>query len=171
MQLAENCFRVLNQLSMVTNQMEAADFSRPSQALGGSTVGKHLRHTLEFFICLEKGFEIGTVNYDNREHDQLMETDRDFALEVLVRVKEFVAKTKGNRELTLEVDHDRDGSTPQLIGTNYQRELSYNIEHTVHHMAIMKIGLREVSPYIRIPEDFGIAASTIRHKESLVSAE
>jgi hypothetical protein len=171
MQLVENCLVILDQLSHVTRQVKTPDFSMPSKALGGSTVGQHLRHTLEFFICLERGFEIGIVNYDNRQHDSFMETDKDFSLEVLARVKTFVSRTNGVRNLTLEVDHDRNGSLPQLIDTNYQRELSYNIEHAVHHMAIMKIGLREVAPYVCIPEDFGIAASTIRHKESMVSAQ
>ena len=58
------------------------------------------------------------------------------------------------------------------IETNYYRELIYNIEHAVHHMAIMKIGIHEVAPYISLPADFGVAASTIRYKkeEALVSS-
>jgi hypothetical protein len=34
-------------------------------------------------------------------------------------------------------------------------------------MAIMKIGVREIASYIRLAPDFGIAASTIRYKESV----
>jgi len=34
----------------------------------------------------------------------------------------------------------------------------------VHHMAIMKIGLREVAGYVKLTSDFGIAASTIRYQ-------
>jgi hypothetical protein len=52
------------------------------------------------------------------------------------------------------------------MDTNYFRELTYNIEHAVHHMAIIKIGIREVANYVTLPADFGIAASTIRYKEA-----
>jgi hypothetical protein len=31
----------------------------------------------------------------------------------------------------------------------------------------MKIGVREIASYIRLAPDFGIAASTIRYKESV----
>jgi hypothetical protein len=36
-------------------------------------------------------------------------------------------------------------------------------------MAIMKIGIHETAPYVKLAHDFGIAASTIRHQE-LVAA-
>jgi len=55
------------------------------------------------------------------------------------------------------------------IDTTSTRELVYNIEHAVHHMAIMKIGVREIASYIKLDPDFGIAASTIRYKDSTVS--
>jgi hypothetical protein len=32
-------------------------------------------------------------------------------------------------------------------------------------MALIKIGVREIAPYVQLPSDFGIAASTIRFKE------
>jgi hypothetical protein len=51
------------------------------------------------------------------------------------------------------------------IETNYFRELTYNIEHAVHHMAIMKIGIREVAGQVVIPTSFGVATSTIRYRE------
>ncbi len=53
-----------------------------------------------------------------------------------------------------------------MIASNFYRELIYNIEHAVHHMAIMKIGVLEVAPYVSMPLDFGVAVSTIRHKKS-----
>jgi hypothetical protein len=37
-------------------------------------------------------------------------------------------------------------------------------------MAIMKIGIREVAPYIDLSSDFGVAASTVRYREAAVSA-
>ncbi len=170
MELSNACCTILGQLSNIVRQIDSVDFSRPSKALSNSTVGQHLRHTLEFFICLEKGFDIGVVNYDQREHDPLIETDQFLALSVICRVNEFVSDRNANRPLMLEVGYERDNENSQSIETNFYRELTYNIEHAVHHMAIMKIGLREVAPYVVIPSDFGIAISTIRHKESLLPA-
>ena len=160
MELSDACRTILGQLSNVVRQIDPEDFSRPSTALSNSTVGQHLRHTLEFFICLEKGFDVGVVNYDQRDHDQQIETDKDLALSVISRVQNFVSRRSANRPLLLEVGYERDNENSQSIETNYHRELTYNIEHAVHHMAIMKIGMREVAPYLIISSDFGIALST-----------
>jgi hypothetical protein len=72
--------------------------------------------------------------------------------------------------LKLEVGYDIEREEFVTIDTTFFRELAYNIEHAVHHMAIVKIGVREVAPYITLDKDFGVAASTIRHKEAIASA-
>lgn len=166
MQLKSACLIILNQLTDVVNALDEKDFCRPSETLSKSTVGQHLRHTVEFFICLQQGFEKGIVNYDKREHDKLIESDKFIALAAIERIKEFVSDQSTDQVLQLEVGYDRDSDDCVTISTNYLRELTYNIEHAVHHMAIMKIGIREVAGYVKLPADFGIAVSTLRYKES-----
>jgi uncharacterized damage-inducible protein DinB len=166
MQIKNACLDILDQLAGVVRQMDEKDFYKPSITLSNTTVGQHLRHTIEFFICLEQGFKKGLVNYDRREHDKLIESDKFLALTALERIKEFVSNQNSDQALQLEVGYERDSDVCLTISTNYLRELTYNIEHAVHHMAIMKIGIREVAKYVDLPGDFGIAVSTIRYKES-----
>lgn len=170
MQLSDACTAILNQLSDVIRQLEEKDFDRPSTALGKSTIGQHTRHTLEFFLCLEQGFRKGVVNYDKRAHDKMIETDKFIALSTINQIRDFIDSRKNDQPLKLEVSYERDSEAYLTIETNYFRELSYNIEHAVHHMAIMKIGLREIAPYVSFPLDFGIAASTLRHQEAVVAS-
>ena len=169
MQIVSACTTILRQLSDIVHQLEEKDISRPSEALGNATVGQHLRHTLEFFLCLEQGFEQGIVNYDKRAHNEIIETDKLVALSVLSRIEDFIKTPHTDRLLKLEAGYLRDSDECVTVETNYLRELTYNIEHAVHHMAIMKIGIREVAPYVLIPNDFGIAVSSLRYRE-LVSA-
>lgn len=164
-QLSAACIEILNQLKSIVTQLRAEDFVRPSATLSGSTVGQHLRHTLEFFLCLESGFESGTINYDKRRHDKQIETDKQLALAVIIRVRHFITSQQNDRTLNLEVGYDPDSDARHTILTNYFRELTYNIEHAIHHMAIIKIGVREVAPYITLVENFGVAVSTVRHRE------
>jgi len=166
MQLASACTTILGQLTDVLHQIEEQDFSTPSKTLSNSTVGQHLRHTLEFFLCLEQGFGKGVVNYDKRAHDKLIETDKFIALAAIHRIRDFVTTQKEDQPLRLEVGYERHSEECVTISTNYFRELTYNIEHAVHHMAIMKIGIREVAAYVKLPADFGIAVSTMRYQES-----
>ncbi len=164
------CTSILNQLSSLINQISEQDFIKPSTNLSNSTLAQHMRHTLEFFICFEQGFDKGLINYDKRAHDKLIETDKFLAMAAIQRIQDFVSRNQEDRPLKLEVGYDLSKEDFVRVDTNYTRELVYNIEHAVHHMAIMKIGIREVAPYVTLAPDFGIAASTIRHKEASVTA-
>lgn len=166
MNLQTACTGILSQLTELVKQLSEQDYAKPIPTLGHSSIGQHLRHTLEFFICLEQGFERGVVNYDKRAHDKLIESDKFIALSVLSRITDFITKQHVNSPLKLEVGYDVSKDDFVSVDTNYQRELIYNIEHAVHHMAIMKIGVREAASYVTLPFDFGVAASTIRYQET-----
>lgn len=160
------CCSILSQLKSLVEQIQDQDFTRPAQTLSQSTVGQHLRHTLEFFVCLESGLKNGVVNYDKRAHDKQIETNRNESIQCINRIISFIESVSEDKPINLEVGYDQLSDQSVTIASNYMRELVYNIEHAVHHMAIMKIGIREVAPYITLPTDFGVAVSTIRFKEA-----
>jgi hypothetical protein len=164
MNLNNACTNILAQLSDFVEQLSEFDFSKPSETLSHATIGQHLRHTLEFFICFEQGYASGVINYDKRSHDVLIETDKFIALSTINRIGNFIQSLVEEKELKLEVGYDLGKDEFITIKTTAHRELAYNIEHAIHHMAIIKIGIREVAPYVKLSPDFGIAASTIRHK-------
>jgi len=163
-QLTEACNTIFEQLSHAIRQLGQEEFTHPSAALSGSSVGQHLRHTLEFFICLEQGCGCGVVNYDKRAHDKLIETDKEVALLAIDHIRQFIRCQKEDKPLLLEVVYDLSSCENLAVQTNYFRELIYNIEHAVHHMAIMKIGIREVAPHVLVVPGFGVAASTLRYR-------
>ena len=171
MDLKKACINILDQLEEVVRQIEPNHFSQPSELLSRSTIGQHIRHTLEFFLCLERGADSGLVNYDKRSHDKLIETDKVLALAAIQNTRLFVNSQETNKPLRLEVGYDPEQEQFIAIHTNFARELVYNIEHAVHHMALIKIGVRETAPYVQLPADFGIAASTIRYKGSVSPAQ
>jgi uncharacterized damage-inducible protein DinB len=172
MQLNQACCHILAQLEDLLEQITDEDFKKPISSLNNSTLGQHLRHALEFFICLQKGVESGTVSYDKRAHDQQMEIDRDNARTAVTKIRDFINRQTENKKMILEVSYDPNEDISLSLETTYFRELAYNIEHAVHHLAIMKIGLREAAPDVKLPVDFGVAVSTIRHhrKNAALSA-
>ena len=84
------------------------------------------------------------------------------ALAALDQAIRFLPAIQADLPLTLQVGYDHVKEDYFSVESNAMRELIYNIEHAVHHMAIIKIGVREVAPYVTLPHDFGIAASTLR---------
>lgn len=169
MKLITACRDILDQLSQMLTQISDLDYTRPSVSLSGSSIGQHLRHTLEFFICLEQGYTKGVVNYDKRSHDKTIETDRKTAHDAIDRILDFLSVADLEKELKLEVNYNLTQDDTEVLNTCGKRELVYNIEHAVHHMALIKIGIRELAPYIDLKKEFGVAASTIRHHEKEIA--
>ncbi|MEX1239809.1 MAG: hypothetical protein WEB30_08830 [Cyclobacteriaceae bacterium] len=163
MTLSQAATNILNQLADLVKQIHENDFQKPSEILNGSTVGQHIRHTVEFFLCFESGYNAGLINYDKRPHDKLIESDKHLALTAIHQALQFVRSLEEDKPLTLEVGYDLAKEEFVEVDTNANRELVYNIEHAVHHMAIIKIGIQQIAPYIKVERDFGIAASTVRY--------
>ncbi len=171
MELSAACKNVLGQLFRVTSEVNESDFIKPIPSLSQSTLGQHVRHTLEFFICLIDGYNSGFVSYDKRKHDKALESDKSLALSVIKKVMLFLDKNPVDKEFILEACYDADNDVSLSVKSTYYRELAYNIEHAIHHMAIIKIGIQELCQYVQIPEGFGVAVSTIKYNKSQTQAQ
>ena len=68
---------VFVQLSESLNQLTDDEYIQPSKILFNASIGQHVRHIIELFLCLEKGYESGVVNYEKRKRDYQIETDKD----------------------------------------------------------------------------------------------
>ena len=165
MKVIEACESTLNQVGEVIDQIKTADFVQPIEAFNGSSIGQHFRHTLEFFQCLMAGYETGVISYDKRDHDSNIESDKDLALEIVKRTKSFISNCNINKPIQLEVNYSSDADHDVIVGSNMAREITYNIEHAIHHMALIKIGIKEACPYVILPPGFGIAVSTLKYRK------
>lgn len=155
---------LLRQLEEIIEQCESKDFSRPLNELSGSSFGQHVRHTLEFFICLFDAQNEKLVNYDNRKHDQLIEKDKKLAQSVIVSIHRFLDQHNEDFEISFEANYTEAEGNDQSMKSSFFRELAYNIEHAIHHMALMKIAINQSLNYIKLPENFGVASSTVRYR-------
>jgi hypothetical protein len=162
MQLQQAVNNVFVQLSATLDQLSQEQYVQPCKTLFNATIGQHLRHIIELFQCLENGYDEGLVNYEKRKRDLRIETEKDFAAGLLTEV--YNGLHKENKELQLEACYDEHEVQPITIDTNFYREVAYNLEHTIHHMALIRVGLTEVSD-IQIPEEFGVASSTTKYRQ------
>ncbi len=160
-QVVEDLFQSLRgAMSSITK----TEFSQPMELYSGSTLGQHTRHFVEFFQCLLQQSPAGVVNYDKRERNKCIEEDPKVAFEAMEEIVNALGSRGDDLALKLESNY---GSGLLQISTTFERELVFNIEHTVHHMALLKIGLKHLHPDVQIAEGFGVACSTQRHKEEI----
>ncbi|MBC6400440.1 MAG: DinB family protein [Ekhidna sp.] len=155
---------LLGQLDSIIAQCREDDFSKPLNELSNATFGQHVRHTLEFFICLYDARNERIVNYDNRKHDREIETDRKLARFVIDSIRDFLEKNREDFAIEFEANYTEDEGMDQTMKSSFFRELAYNIEHAIHHMALMKVAVTQTLSYIELPENFGVASSTVRYR-------
>jgi len=162
MMLKQSIQHVFVQLSETLNQLSKEEYVQPSKVLLNATIGQHVRHIIELFQCLEKGYANGVVNYEKRKRDGEIETNKELASSLLKDIYQNIERS--NKEIVLEAEDYCDTTRIVSIPSNYYRELAYNLEHTIHHMALIRVGVNEVSSLV-LPEEFGVAYSTVKYHQ------
>lgn len=152
----------LDELIGLLKQLSNDEYSRPCSQLSNSSIGEHTRHIIELFQCLEKQYESGVINYDDRKRNVLIQTNTDFAIQQIVQIQNNLDKE--NKNIVLKQKIERQEITTE---SNYYRELLYNFEHCIHHQALIKVAILQYST-IKIDENFGVARSTIEYRNQCV---
>ncbi|PWJ42969.1 hypothetical protein [Sediminitomix flava] len=163
---------LLNQLQSAISNLDEQTYSQEIDILGNSSIGQHCRHILSFYECLIDAKHSGFVNYDQRKRLLKIENSPVVANMFIETLKEKLEKVEFSNPITLEGQY---GNTSDLncfkVKSSLERELIANIEHSVHHMAIVRIALRYLKPNFKLDDSFGIASSTIRYQDSQQSEQ
>jgi hypothetical protein len=150
----------LGELSHVIGQLNSTEFATPLNVLSKATIGQHTRHSIEMFQCLLKGYKNGNFSYDHRPRNLQVETDVAFAQEQLRLICSEI--NLPNKTLTSTYNL---GESIVQVETNFFRELVFNLEHCIHHNALIRIGVNDISE-VAMSEHFGVAPSTMEYRKS-----
>ncbi len=152
---------ILEKLKFVLNQMNSTDYNKGLKVLNWVSIGQHVRHIIEFYQCLFEGVKSNIIDYDARKRDLRIENDLEYGLITIATLIEKLETDFEDINLNLNVNF----GIPSLVKTSFQRELTYLIEHSIHHLAIINIALKDSFPNIETPIHFGVAYSTIMHQQ------
>ena len=166
MNLIEESIVLLENTEFFLERISSDEYSQSIKIMSGSTIGQHTRHFIEFYQCLLNQANSKNINYCLRERDQLIEGDPSVALKSIYKIKEKLIELQLEEEVTVHTAKENGTVVKSTTG----RELLYNIEHCIHHLALIKIGLFIVRPNLFLPPNFGIAPSTIQHRKHAVQS-
>lgn len=162
--LASIASTALQDLRIYLAAIEPTMFELQLELLSGSTIGQHTRHILEFYQCLieQSNTEVPEINYARRQRDYRIESDPAYALQLADAI--ITQLSDLNESQPCQLNCEEHGQENLWVTSTIGRELIYNIEHTIHHLAIVKIALKHAMPSLVLPAHFGVAPSTIRHR-------
>ncbi|MCK5463580.1 MAG: DinB family protein [Bacteroidales bacterium] len=161
-QIKQATKEIIDQLKDLAEKLSQDDFTRSLPVLMESSIGMHYRHIIEFYEVMISGAGMGEINYDSRKHDPELEGSREKCLERLEWIRKVLTLEPGMK-LKLSGSYIRESDNRFTLSTNLERELVYNIEHAIHHMAIIRIALQHEFPDLSVSEAFGYAYSTLKH--------
>lgn len=162
--LVQSNIDALWQSANVVRTLDATTY-RSSILPGAASIGAHIRHNLDHYLCFLRGLERGSIDYAARDRDASVECA---IMPALAQIEQVTSRL---RRLSVE-DRPvsvigRDGTAHSyLCSSSLLRELDFLLNHTIHHHAI--IGLICAAAGVTVRTDFGVSPSTLRHRRATV---
>ncbi len=128
---------------------------------GQSSIGAHVRHVLEFMQVLAAQITDGVIDYEARAHDVSMESNPLAVADTLSKLlTTFRAQieTYGLYRLLLLKETAVLGHPRVTTTSSVGREILFIIQHSVHHLAIIKMKTDALGLHMR--PDLGVANAT-----------
>lgn len=166
-----HCQDNIAELGVLAFKLSNEQYTYASKSLSGASIGQHFRHIIELYQCLLMGIPRDEVNYDARIRDKSIEMDSHVAVDCLNVIKLELEKILINKIITLKGNYACEKEGEINIITSVYRELAYNLEHSIHHQALIKVALMELGCVYLIDDSFGVAPSTSRFKAELMIGE
>ena len=167
MEIITNSKSILNQLIDLIKTMSKDEYSSQLKVLNKSTIGQHVRHIIEFYIEFEKGYDLGTIAYDNRTRNLEFEVNQELVITELQNIIKRLTNYNLEKDLLLKSNYGLAHSDAVKSKTSSRREIVYILDHAVHHLAIIKIAIQVDYSHIQLNTNLGIAPSTLRNNKQL----
>ena len=165
MSAKKGLLNICREIAGILEQINPKDYTTPLELFNGASLGQHFRHILDFFHCLGQSLESGIVDYAQRERDQRVEADPQYATAAFQRILGQIDSMKEEAVLHMRADFLHvQGEDRPLYASSAGREMTFVHDHAIHHLAMINIGIQKHCPYIAKPEYFGVAPSTIKYR-------
>jgi hypothetical protein len=164
---------VIAQQALVLEGISDDDYTKHHAFYLGSSVGGHMRHTLDHWSKLvNHDFTLGddeAIDYDSRERHTETETNRLIALSANEQVLHALnTALKARRpEAAMKVMFLGDSKTGEryIVNSTFARELSFVSHHATHHLSTIKLLMQTMS--YTLPREIGMATSTIQYLDAI----
>lgn len=152
--------QTIEQFKHILLELPQEIYAQSCTVLSNSSIGQHTRHIIELYLCLIDGYTLADVSYDRRERNRRIEVEKTYAIGLLERIQTELEKPNKPIKVTYEL-----GGVETVLDSNYFREVMYNLEHTIHHHALIKVGIQHFTE-MELPDSFGVAPSTMQFRQT-----
>lgn len=161
--------KLVQQMSQLLAQLSPVDYSKPLDLYDGSSIGKHFRHIHDFFHSLNKGLERGVIDYGLRERNPELEQQPQSLSKSLIQSMANLSAYGLEHKLSVVRDVSSENTEEEVVHfSSLGREILFVHSHTVHHLAIIKMGVKALNAKVHLNDHFGVAPSTVAYQASKI---
>ncbi|XDD49285.1 hypothetical protein AB3N59_12800 [Leptospira sp. WS92.C1] len=167
----QNIHHAFSQLTDLLSIIEEQEYSKEATRIKDSSIGKHVRHCIEVLENLVIGLKTSDISYENRKRNPLYEISPLAARDKIFELLRLLETNDENQMVGLRYLLDPVSGKEGKTISNLKREFLYVQDHTIHHMAIIKIYAECFLQNVFLPEGFGIALSTLQYQKQTDTTE
>ena len=164
MNCKEGAIQLIDEIISTIEVIPHSDYAKSLEVFNQSTLGKHFRHIYDFFHCLVDQCSCQEVDYALRKRDSDIETDPVYVVSKFKDLKSQLNLLDESTVIDVHADFQLMGGLRPKVQSTIGRELMYAYDHAVHHLAIVKIGIKALNKDLPVNKHLGVAASTIMHQ-------
>jgi len=153
---------VLQQTLWLIEELDDQQYVHVETRLSSASIGAHVRHNLDHYRLFLAGLPSGLVDYDARDRDTPVETDRRVAAAaVRTAIAGLSALPRESLSRAVRIRQQGSYEPGRFDGceSRVDRELLFLQSHAVHHHALIAVLARAQG--LAVPESFGMAPSTL----------
>jgi uncharacterized damage-inducible protein DinB len=155
---------ILRQMTGLLEKLDEDIYAKPLELFNGSSIGQHFRHVLDFYDCLFKGLAAGRIDYTGRQRDVRMEQEPLYAACIMEAYARQAAEVEESHTVEILADFSSDFNEERpAVQSTVARELMFAYDHAVHHLAMIKMGLKVTANKVEVNPEIGVAPSTLKH--------
>jgi uncharacterized damage-inducible protein DinB len=158
--------QLLEQARAILARLDDATYARASALNPEGSIGRHLRHCLDFYRCFLDGLKLDRIDYTHRERDGEVEERREAAADRIGEILRGLQTIEvGGHRPILVRDEEHPGAMAAAgwSRSSVARELQFLASHTLHHLALTAMLLRFFG--VEPGAAFGVAPSTLLYRE------
>jgi hypothetical protein len=167
MKIIKQTSEILNQTIDLIQLLDKNEYTTPLGVLNTTSVGQHFRHIVEFYIELINGYNVNLICYDNRKRNLEFETKQNLVITEFNKIIKTIKTFDLDKQIKIKSNHGEDEEENSFSQSSILRELIYSLDHTVHHLAIIKIAIQSKYIHLELDPNLGVAPSTIRNNKKL----
>ena len=132
----------LNNLAKLISPLDKI-YSQKNSHLINETIGKHVRHIIDFYLCFINGIKIKFIDYDKRERNTKVENDKEYAIKTISSIVDQLNNNYLNTPITINLNLS---ITKSSLNSSIERELMYIADHAIHHGHIIQLFVKNYFP-------------------------